>query len=222
MEHMDVGAENTPQIRRQLLFQGLSIKQTESQFHSDRVDTAPTHGAAKVSSFSAAKKGSTKQRRALGDISNNKTAQFHDFQTPRKGGAGEKAGDAEDAVSKLASFPSVTTKPRTDEDIELAYGGISAADTDALHMKELKQQMDAEILSWQQEVDAAQSAEPVEMPLDDLDDVTHCNFPPIHLDHDLPPSDALHDVDSLDIPPLFEDVKLEFEIHGESLTHPSI
>ncbi|RHZ13638.1 hypothetical protein DYB37_009653 [Aphanomyces astaci] len=179
------------------------------------------------------------RRRALGDISNNKAAQFHDFQTPRKGGAGEKAGDAEDVVSKLASFPSVTTKPRTDEvdlnmlhrhvcaklwtqDIELAYGGISAADTDALHMKELKQQMDAEILSWQQEVDAAQSAEPVEMPLDDLDDVTHCDFPPIHLDHDLPPSDALHNVDSLDIPPLFEDVKLEFEIHDESLTHPSI
>ncbi|ETW08933.1 hypothetical protein H310_01415 [Aphanomyces invadans] len=211
MDEVQVGEENTAHIRRQLVFQGLSVKQKETQFNVDRAVGA---GSASTLSISSTNKASAKPRRALGDISNNKgSCQFRDFDdTPHQERQTKRheASKSKESIAKLASqFPMLMKKPRSDEDIEIAYGGLSSKRDNDMNINELQAQIDAEILSWQQEVDAALA---IEKAVDDLDDL-NTELPPIHLDHDeIPQPNFLVDNDSIDIPPLFDGKELEFEI----------
>ncbi|OQR85623.1 hypothetical protein ACHHYP_11638 [Achlya hypogyna] len=142
----DYAKENSPTIRRKLVFQGESLKQT-------RDARAPLPSMLLQGPKKKDGKGPMK-RRALGDISNNLAADLHcallesgknqQFISPSGATATRKAN------TRKAEESNVPIHMLSDQDIELAHGGISK-DDDSLYVKGLNDQLDAKVQKWKDE-----------------------------------------------------------------------
>ncbi|EQC40807.1 hypothetical protein SDRG_01875 [Saprolegnia diclina VS20] len=134
--------ENSPTVRRKLVFEGLSLKQS-----MDAQGSLP--GPPKV------KKDAKAKRRALGDISNSFATDLGStlFEAAGKGQRFQTPVDAS-APRKASTAPAVDgaspARVSADDDIELAHGGVSTND-DVYYMKGLHDQLDAQVQAWKDE-----------------------------------------------------------------------
>ncbi|OQR94527.1 hypothetical protein THRCLA_08161 [Thraustotheca clavata] len=145
------GNENSPTIRRKLVFQGQSVKQA-----------LDVHGALVTN---PTKRG-TGKRRALGDISNSLATDLSQAFSGLDGKQNVK-------VSELGKKQAI--RVLTDEDIEFAYGGVSK-DDDAIYMQGLHEQLDAQADEWKKEVvdmEEKENNSENEAKLDDIQDIAN-------------------------------------------------
>ncbi|CAK4243930.1 unnamed protein product [Aphanomyces euteiches] len=211
---MATSKENTPHVQRKLTFQGLSIKQEEAQFNANRVVSSRPDAMKNPTPISS-KKTSSSKRRALGDISNNTSASLDKkaqpaFRTPLKStdGTSQSSSKNVEASAAVELASKLSLKVHSEDDIENAYGGLPESDN-MLHLEDLQKQVDLEILDWQKEVDQAMA-----LKKDDFDSLHDgvCEFQPLVIVDELSSPDEIHDDERLEVPPLFNEGSIEFDI----------
>ncbi|KDO28186.1 hypothetical protein SPRG_06234 [Saprolegnia parasitica CBS 223.65] len=174
--------ENSPTVRRKLVFEGLSLKQS-----MDAQSSLP--GPQKV------KKEAKAKRRALGDISNSFATDLSStlFAAAGKGQRFLTPVDTS-TTRKASAAPAVDgaspVRASADNDIELAHGGVSTND-DVYYMQSLHDQLDAQVQAWKDEAakeaerDKATALLPLEASIDTTLDTT---FEPESMWRSTPPT----------------------------------